>query len=124
MFLLPVTALYFQFATSQFVHQDRTRHKFTPAATRSIPPTVQLCLNIMFMKNNCRQLCCRAVMNGDIQCNQSCVFWWIFRSLFSSKLFRDASPEEREGVGILQTIQDKGGAQNQERRERHKRNGS
>lgn len=43
-------------------------------------------------------------VNGDVQSNQSCVFWWIFRSLFSSKLFRDAFPGKRWDGGFLQSF--------------------
>lgn len=76
--------------------------------------------HVRFVQNN-RWLRCQMSVDGVVQCNQSCVFWWIFRSLFSSKLFRDASPGKKVGVGGPAELQDRGGAR---KREIHERNGS
>lgn len=48
----------------------------------------------MVFMENIADNCLPVTVDVDLQCNQTCVFWWIFQSLFSSN---DALPEKRGG---------------------------
>lgn len=61
----------------------------------------------MALMENIADNCLPVTVDVDLQCNQTCVFWWIFQSLFSSN---DALPEKRGGSPA--DIKDGGGSPN------------